>query len=205
MLRISPNEVSINDPEASSIIYGQTSKFEKSKYFYHAFEDQAPNLFTIRDRQQHAKDKSLISHAFSRANIIQHEGSIYEKSRDLMDRFTQSAKDGHIIPLFPAFRCMTLDTISEFAFGQSAGALQLGDYKSAIFEAIDKATHSVPFVSVVSLPRKRKVMLIQPVPTLPHPARITPMGELLQSQCRSKRIFGTSQDIRFRVPTDEYD
>lgn len=41
MLRIFPNEISINDPEASSIIYGQTSKFEKSSYFYRAFEDQA--------------------------------------------------------------------------------------------------------------------------------------------------------------------
>ncbi|PKY05677.1 cytochrome P450 [Aspergillus campestris IBT 28561] len=141
MLRISPNEISLNDPEASSIVYGQTSKFEKSQYFYH----QAPNLFTIRDRQQHAKDKSLISHAFSRTNIIQHQGSIFDKGHYLMNRFIQSAKDGQIIPLFPAFRCMTLDTISEFAFGKSAGALQLGDYKSPIFEAIDKATHSVPF------------------------------------------------------------
>ncbi|KAJ5475764.1 hypothetical protein N7475_001493, partial [Penicillium sp. IBT 31633x] len=40
---------------------------------------------------------------------------------------------------------MTLDNISEFAFGKSVGALQLSDYKSAIFEAIDKATHWVPF------------------------------------------------------------
>ncbi|KAJ5781189.1 cytochrome P450 [Penicillium paradoxum] len=144
-LRISPNEVSFNDVEASSIVYAQTSKFEKSYYFYRAFEDQAPNLFTIRDRQEHAQDKSLISHAFSRANIIQHEGSIYEKGYLLMDRFTKSAKNGQIIPLFPAFRCMTLDTISEFAFGKSTGALNLDNYKSAIFEAIDKATHSVPF------------------------------------------------------------
>jgi cytochrome P450 len=155
MLRISPNEVSINDSEASSIIYGQTSKFEKSKYFYHAFEDQAPNLFTIRDLQKHAENKSLISHAFSRANIMQCAGSIYDKSYYLMDRFTRSAKGGQKIPLFSAFRCMTLDTISEFAFGKSAGALHLGDYKSVVFEAIDKATRSVPFVSIISLPSKR--------------------------------------------------
>lgn len=73
-----------------------------------------------------------------------------------MDRFTQSAKDGQIIPLFPAFRCMTLDNISEFAFGKSVGALQLSDYKSAIFEAIDKATHWVPFVGVISLSRETR-------------------------------------------------
>lgn len=156
MLRISPNEISINDSEASSIIYGQSSKFEKSNYFYRAFEDQAPNLFTICNRQQHAMDKSLISHAFSRANIIQHEGSIYDKSLYLMGRLTQTVKDGQIIPLFPAFRCMTLDTISEFAFGKSAGALHLDDYKSAIFEAIDKATHSVHFVSIVYSSKQAK-------------------------------------------------
>lgn len=57
MLRISPNEVSLNDLEASGVVYGQTPKFEKSKYFYRAFEDQASNLFTIRDRQQHSQDK----------------------------------------------------------------------------------------------------------------------------------------------------
>ncbi|KFZ25402.1 hypothetical protein V502_00123 [Pseudogymnoascus sp. VKM F-4520 (FW-2644)] len=145
ILRISPNEVSFNDLEASSIIYGQTSKFEKAKYFYRAFEDQAPNLFTIRDRHQHSQDKRLISHAFSRANIVKHEASMYEKAAYLMGRIAQCAKDDQAIPLFPAFRCMTLDTISEFAFGRSTGALQLESFESAIFDAIDKATNSVPF------------------------------------------------------------
>lgn len=65
-----------------------------------------------------------------------------------MDRIAQRAKGDQVIPLFPAFRCMTLDTISEFAFGRSSGALQLENFESPIFDAIDKATHSVPFVSL---------------------------------------------------------
>lgn len=146
MLRLSPDEVSFNDIDAFGDIYGQTSKFEKAKYFYRAFEDQAPNLFTIRDRQQHAQDKRLISHAFSRANIVQHQASIYDNAAYLMDRIAQRVKDGRTIPLFPAFRCMTLDTISEFAFGRSTGALKLEGFESVIFDAIDKATGSVPFV-----------------------------------------------------------
>jgi cytochrome P450 len=147
MLRISPDEVSFNDLDASGIIYGQASKFEKTEYFYRAFEDQAPNLFTIRDRQQHAQDKRLISHAFSRANIVQHQASIFDNAAYLMDRIAQRVKNGQTIPLFPAFRCMTLDTISEFAFGRTTGALKLEGFDSGIFEAIDKATGSVPFVS----------------------------------------------------------
>ncbi|KAE8382393.1 cytochrome P450 [Aspergillus bertholletiae] len=145
MMRISPNEISIADLEASSVIYGQTSKFEKSHYFYRSFEDQASNLFTIRDRQQHSQDKRLISHAFSRANIIQHQTSIYDHGLYLMDKIAQRAENDRTIPLFNAFRCMTLDTISDFAFGKSTDALKSEDFHSVIFDGIDNATHSVPF------------------------------------------------------------
>lgn len=132
------------------MIYGQTSRFEKTEFFYRAFEDQAPNLFTIRDHGQHSQDKRLISHAFSRANIIQHESAIYDKVVYLINRIAQRAKNGLTIPLYPAFRCTTLDLISEFAFGKSMNALELKDFHSTVFEGIDKATHSVPFVSVCS-------------------------------------------------------
>jgi hypothetical protein len=63
-----------------------------------------------------------------------------------MNRSSERVKSGQVIPLFPAFHCMTLDTISEFAFGGSTGALQLEGFEFTIFDAIDKATHSVPFV-----------------------------------------------------------
>lgn len=145
-MRISPNDVSIADLEASGVIYRQTSKFEKSHYVYRPFEDQASNLFTIRDRQQHSQDKKLVSHAFSRANIIQHQACIYNHASYLMDRIAERAKNDETIPFFNAFRCMTLDTISEFAFGKSADALKSENFHSVIFDGIDNATHSVPFV-----------------------------------------------------------
>lgn len=102
----------------------------------------------MQDREQHLQDKRLISHAFSRANIVQHESAIYDKAAYLISRIEQRAKDGLAVPLYPVFRCMSLDTISEFAFGQSTNALELKDFHSPVFEGIDKATHSVPFVSI---------------------------------------------------------
>ena len=204
MLRISPDEVSFNDLEASGIIYGQTSKFEKSEYFYRPFEDQAPNLFTIRDRQQHAQDKRLISHAFSRANIVQHQASIVDNAVYLMDRIAQRVKDGQTIPLFPAFRCMTLDTISEFAFGRSTGALKLEDFESVIFDGIDKATGSVPFVSLPNQPveTERTSSNEAGVSTFPDSPSSTPMGQLLQAHCRPERISCTRRDGRGCIPRD---
>lgn len=137
--------------DAFGDIYGRTSKFDKSEFFYRAFEDQASNVFTVRDRQQHSQDKRLLSNAFSRANVVQHHASILEKAEYLMDRISRGVAKGETIPLYPAFRCMTLDTISEFAFGKSVGALEAEGFESEIFEAIDKANGSVSFVSNSSL------------------------------------------------------
>lgn len=88
-----------------------------------------------------------MSHAFSRANIVQHYTAIYEKGEYLMERIRRRVADGETVPLFPVFRCMTLDTISEFAFGRSVDALGLEDFESDIFRSIDQATGVVPFVS----------------------------------------------------------
>ncbi|KAL4802082.1 cytochrome P450 [Aspergillus unguis] len=138
VMRISPNEVSFNEIAASDTIYAQTSKFDKSRYFYRAFEVPGPNLFSICDRHEHAQDKRLISHAMSRTNITSHESSMYDKAVFLMDRIAQRAALGQSIPLFPIFRCMTLDTISDFAFGKPSRALHLEDFESETFEAIEK-------------------------------------------------------------------
>ncbi|KAL2840127.1 cytochrome P450 [Aspergillus pseudodeflectus] len=143
IMRISPNEVSFNDIEASETIYAQTSKFDKSRYFYRAFENPGPHLFSICDRQEHSQDKKLISYAMSRANITSHESSMYDKATFLMDRIAQRAKVGQTIPLFPIFRCMTLDTISDFAFGKPSRALHLEDFHSPVFEAIEKGNGTV--------------------------------------------------------------
>ena len=64
-----------------------------------------------------------------------------------MERIRQLVADGETVPLFPAFRCMTSDTISDFAFGRSVGALELERFETDIFHSIDQATGSVPFVS----------------------------------------------------------
>ncbi|KAL4733478.1 cytochrome P450 [Aspergillus similis] len=146
IMRIPRNEVSFNDIEASDTIYAQTSKFDKSRYFYRAFESPGPHLFSICDRQEHSQDKSLISYAMSRANITSHESSMYDKATFLMERIAQHAQIGQTIPLLSVFRYMTLDTISDFAFGKPSRALHLEDFQSHTFEAIERENGTVLFL-----------------------------------------------------------
>ncbi|KAF5855755.1 hypothetical protein ETB97_008473 [Aspergillus alliaceus] len=137
-------QISFTDIEASDVIYAQTSRFEKSKYYYQAFETPAKNLFSMQDRREHSQDKKLISHSMSRANIILHESSLYDKANFVMDRVAKRAMSGQTVPLFPLFRCMTLDMISDFAFGKSTGASKIENFESSTFDAIDKANSTVP-------------------------------------------------------------
>ncbi|KAJ2897243.1 hypothetical protein MKZ38_004845 [Zalerion maritima] len=145
VVRISPDEVSINDADAFATMFSTTSSFEKAKYFYRPFEDQAHNLFSLVHREEHAQDKRLMSHAFSRANVIRHQDGIYAKTKRLMDRLAQRARDGEVIPLFLAFRCLTLDAICDFAFGKPLGALDLADFHTPIMDAVDQSNLSIPF------------------------------------------------------------
>jgi hypothetical protein len=71
---------------------------------------------------------------------------MYDKATFFMDRIAQRAKVGQTIPLFPISRCMTLDTISDFAFGKPSRALHLEDFHSPVFEAIEKGNGTVLLV-----------------------------------------------------------
>lgn len=182
-MRISPNEVSFTDIEASDTIYAQTSKFDKSRYFYRAFENPGPHLFSICDRQEHSQDKRLISYAMSRANITSHESSIYDKAAVLMGRIAQRTEIGQTIPLFPIFRCMTLDTISDFASGKPSLALHLEDFQSHTFEAIEKGNGTVLFVRALHALiriRARHLILTIIVPKFPTAPSAIKLGDSLQ-------------------------
>lgn len=144
-VRISPNELSINDAKSNATIYGQGSKFTKARFFYRAFENHAGNLFTICDREAHLQDKRLMANSFSRANIIRHEAAITRKVDELMGSLEEYTQAGKAIPLVAAFRCLTIDTITEFCYGKPLGAMKDKTFFHRQFEAFDIATMGTPF------------------------------------------------------------
>lgn len=146
VVRIGPDELSIIDQKASTTNYGQGSKFTKAKYFYRAFDNQASNLFTICEKDAHLQDKRLMSNSFSRANILRHEPMMTKKVDQLMKRLVEYAEAERPIPLVAAFRCLTIDTITEFCYGQSLNALESDEFHCSQFEAFDIVTPGVPFV-----------------------------------------------------------
>ncbi|KAF5525619.1 Cytochrome P450 monooxygenase BOT1 [Colletotrichum aenigma] len=134
VVRISPDEVSIHDIDIfHKEIYSQNTKFQKSKYYYHAFHSPDLNVFSETNKEVHAKEKCLTSHAFSRANLVGYQKNMYENVAAWVKQLRSYAEAGRVIPLWHATQCLTLDTVSGFSFGSKAGALESEDFHHPLF------------------------------------------------------------------------
>ncbi|KAK0103829.1 hypothetical protein ONS95_005828 [Cadophora gregata] len=141
LIRVSPGEVSINDIEVyNNVIYAQNTKFMKAQYFYQAFDTPGGSVFSQRDKQEHAAEKRLMSHAFSRSNILGLQNLLYDHTRLWISQLKQFAEANKPIPLWHATQCLTLDTVARFSYGSGCDALHSKDLYSPLFDFMERVT-----------------------------------------------------------------
>ena len=116
-IRIAPNELHISDASLYKTIYSQTSPYLKHPEFYAAF-GTPHTLFTEDDPALHKARRRLLNPFFSRAGILRVEPSIVAKVKGLLERIERLRKT-QSINIYNAFRCVTVDIISEYAFARS--------------------------------------------------------------------------------------
>lgn len=133
VVRIAPNELSFNTAASYQDIYGyrqgQHQTFIKSK-FYEAgtFSPQAHSIIAERDPIRHARQKKLVSAAFSDKALKSQEGLI----NDVVDNFIKkigvqgSGEQGTNLVLW--FSLITFDIIGSLSFGESFGGVESGKY-----------------------------------------------------------------------------
>lgn len=95
-VRIAPNHVSIDDPEALGIVYAHGNGSMKSD-FYDAFVSIQRGLFNTRNRADHARKRKIVSHIFSQKNVIEFEPHVRQYVGELIqqwDRLYESATKG---------------------------------------------------------------------------------------------------------------
>ena len=116
VVRIGPNDLSFNAPEAISDIY---RKGWRKGDFYDGFKQEEPGLFSIRDEQLHAERKRMFAANFSMPSIRSMEGlmdSRYAVLRRQLDRF---AKNGETFDLRRYITYCIVDILGELAFSQA--------------------------------------------------------------------------------------
>ncbi|EEP81221.1 predicted protein [Uncinocarpus reesii 1704] len=127
IIRISPYELHINDPEYYSTLYSHSSP--KDKYYYYVKPFDFPrSSFGTESAQVHRFRRGAMNPFFSRGKVLQHEGLVQELVRKFCDRIEGFGKTSQIVPLSLGFTCLTTDLITSFVLKRSYRFLEATDW-----------------------------------------------------------------------------
>ncbi|KAF2455785.1 cytochrome P450 [Lineolata rhizophorae] len=136
IVRITPNEYSIDDVEAVRNIYGHGTNFIKSPWYYASGRPgQSPSkdLFTDRDAKRHAANRRKVAALYSTTNLMKMEPAISECTDLLTERFLELAKSGAVVNMQHYLQCFAFDVIGLVTVGNRFGFLDNGQDKLDIF------------------------------------------------------------------------
>ena len=165
---MAPNEVSVKDVHFhNTVLYCQGSKFMKvppatssllhrnthsgqASYFYDPFLTGPPGVFQSTDQAEHSLLRRLVSKPFSRKSILEFEPEIHDSVDELTQILRRLCTAKGEVDICKAFRCLSLDFITRFTYGESIHALQAQDFHEPILDAFDQFTVSNYMVSADS-------------------------------------------------------
>ncbi|KAK5382251.1 hypothetical protein LTR20_006117 [Exophiala xenobiotica] len=138
IVRIAPNEVSIDDPEESlRIIYGPGSQYRKARWYEASDPPGAHSLFTDSDIQRHAHDRRMVSAAFSMTAVTEMEDFISDCVTMFETRLGEFADKKEPIDMAHWLQCYAFDVIGEITFARRFGFLDKGEDVGDIMKTLD--------------------------------------------------------------------
>ncbi|ETS76939.1 hypothetical protein PFICI_10813 [Pestalotiopsis fici W106-1] len=160
VLRVGPNEVHISDSSLYHTIYSQDHAFTKDPYFYDAF-GTPHSVFVETDRALHRQRRKLLGKFFSKTSKRELQNVLYRQMEKLCNLLAKRSETDSEEPLniYNAARCLTLDIISDIAFGRSLDTLSSAKgstFESSLLHALDLAAHSI--WDMMYIPQLRALM-----------------------------------------------
>ncbi|KAL8663690.1 MAG: hypothetical protein Q9202_003636 [Teloschistes flavicans] len=126
VVRISPDEVHLSDAENYDKIYHVGSKYSKDADFYGGFSN--PNsMFTTPSNELHRTHRGVLNNFFSRKSVLDLEDVVQEKVQILMEHVSKALASGTALDVHHGLRAVSIDVITDYAFGESYGLLDQPD------------------------------------------------------------------------------
>nr|QTX15957.1 cytochrome P450 monooxygenase [Aspergillus westerdijkiae]QTX15966.1 cytochrome P450 monooxygenase [Aspergillus westerdijkiae]QTX15971.1 cytochrome P450 monooxygenase [Aspergillus westerdijkiae] len=113
IIRISPGEVHINDPEYYETLYSINGPRNKDSWFVESF-DVAESAFATLDHRLHRPRRALIAPYFAKARVQRIQSLIQSKLQKLNTRLSEYARSGEPLKVDVAFNCFTADIITSY-------------------------------------------------------------------------------------------
>ncbi|KAL7917142.1 cytochrome P450 [Trichoderma austrokoningii] len=127
IIRISPNEVQIHDPEFYAQIYAGGST-KRNRYARSVSGNGSPgSMASAVSHDLHRLRRSSLNPFFSKAAVLRFEDRIQSRVSILCERFTGFLERKEIVDISVAMTSLTLDIITEYSFGESWNLMDRDD------------------------------------------------------------------------------
>ncbi|KAE8440788.1 hypothetical protein EG329_006566 [Mollisiaceae sp. DMI_Dod_QoI] len=150
IVRIAPNEYSVDDVEAAKLIYKVGNGFVKAPWYWAWMPPDASkaNLFADLDPHHHTSQRRKFASAYTMTSSVGYEPCVNECTAIVAQRFSELAIHNHTIDFGHWLHCYTTDVISLITFAHRLGLLDEGQDKDQLFEAGDHHNAYSTFVGI---------------------------------------------------------
>ena len=149
IVRISPNEVHLSDPNDFDKIHGSGSKFTKDPGFYSVLDGpiKIPVLATMVSPDEHRPRRAKLNPFFSRRSVLELDQLMLQHARKLCDIMQRTFDDDPAQPfdMWLAIRAYSLDVVTEYAYGSSWNHLDEQDFGKWFLDALRTVQGMFPF------------------------------------------------------------
>lgn len=138
IVRISPYEIHIRDPDYYETIYSTSMQgIDKPSYTKHQFGAPGATFSTI-EHELHRQRKTALNPFFSKRRILEQALSVQSQVDKICHRLTtEYAGTEKILKLGDLFSCFTADVATTYAFDRSYNFLDTPDFVSPFTKSIE--------------------------------------------------------------------
>lgn len=136
VVRITPDEVHLSDPDNYEVIYSVGTKYAKSPQFYDGF-GIGYSTFSTGPNDVHRVRRGRLDPFFSRRKVINLEHIVRSRAEKLIDLVSSKLARKEAVDMHHAFRAISVDVITDYAFGESYHLLDTADMGREFFEMVN--------------------------------------------------------------------
>ena len=123
VVRISPWEVHIQDPDFIEHLLSTSQHLDKDHGLYYRFVGAPKSIIATGPAKLHGMRRAPLANLFSKASVLRSVDMINRRVEELLARLDEEKLAARIVDLSFALRCLTFDIVSDFCLPHSSSKL----------------------------------------------------------------------------------
>ncbi|KAH9204667.1 cytochrome P450 [Leptodontidium sp. 2 PMI_412] len=151
LVRLAPNEYSVDDPDAIKLLYGSGINAWVKGPWYTVIGDPSaniPDLFSDTNPHRHAQDRRFVASFFNLTTQLKMEERVDDCLRQIEKKFNEFAESGQKIDLVHWLQCFAHDVVGAITVDKPFGYLEEGEDTMGFFTNLGAALVYVARVAV---------------------------------------------------------